>query len=85
MEPKPSRMHLQGQSAESSRQETELQHQQSHSSAIEFGTVEEMLRYDAAQVSPPATLAARLRDALANEPRRRPAWWRRWLPRRRKE
>lgn len=50
--------------------------------ALEFATPEELLRYDAAQVSPPTRLARRLSASLAAEGSPARPWWRRvwsWL------
>jgi hypothetical protein len=47
----------------------------------EFASVEEMLRYDAAQVSPPASLSERLQESIAREPAAKIPWWRRWFSR----
>jgi hypothetical protein len=45
--------------------------------AREFGTVEEMLRHDAAQTQVPPAVGARLRESIAREPAPRASWWRR--------
>ena len=45
----------------------------------EFASVEDMLRYDAAQVSPPGALSTRLQDSIAREPAPKLPWWRRWF------
>lgn len=50
--------------------------------ATEFATVEEALRFDAAQTPVPESVKARLADSVRKEPapqRPRP-WWRRLLP-----
>ncbi len=62
-------------------QTVESQQSQQQSAAREFGSVEEMLRYDAAHTEVPATLKPRLADSLAKEPVLPPRspWWRRWL------
>ena len=45
----------------------------------EFGSVEELLRHDAAQTRVPSELAARVRDSVAREPAPQTGWWRRLL------
>jgi hypothetical protein len=47
----------------------------------EFASVEELLRHDAAQISPPPGLAARVNDSLASEPRPVKSWWKRLFSR----
>jgi hypothetical protein len=44
----------------------------------EFSSVEEMLRFDAAQTQVPEQIGLRLRASLEAEEAPRP-WWRRWL------
>jgi hypothetical protein len=44
---------------------------------VEFTSVEDMLRYDAAHTAPPAAVAERLADSIAREPRPARSWWRR--------
>lgn len=61
---------------------TQVQQHLSQAPALEFATPEELLRYDAAQVTPPARLARRLSASLAGESRPAQPWWRRvwaWL------
>jgi hypothetical protein len=41
----------------------------------EFASVEELLRFDASQVTPPPAIAERLKESLEKEPRQ--PWWRR--------
>ena len=64
---------LQHRAEQESAQEHELASQQE--SAREFGSVEEMLRHDAAQTVVPAAIEARLRESMANEPEPRKSWW----------
>jgi hypothetical protein len=45
----------------------------------EFASVEEMLRQDASQVQPPASIWERLKKNLAETPSAKPSWWRRWF------
>jgi hypothetical protein len=49
------------------------------SGARQFGSVEEMLRYDSSQTSPPSTLETRLIQSIEQEPPARLPWWRRWF------
>ena len=49
---------------------------QNHQAAIEFASVEEMLRFDASQTGVPAAIADRLDASIAQEPPPRPSWWR---------
>ena len=43
----------------------------------EFGSVEELLRYDASQTPPPAAIAERLQASLEAEPPPKRSWWQR--------
>jgi hypothetical protein len=47
----------------------------------EFAGVEDLLRHDREQVTPPKAIAERLKDALKNEPPppARQPWWQRWF------
>ena len=45
--------------------------------ALEFGSPEEMLRHDAAQTDVPARVAERLRESIRQEPPRPKGWLRR--------
>jgi hypothetical protein len=64
----------------SSEQQQKLQQQSEQTQGVrEFGTPEEMLRFDAAQHPPPVALVERLRRSVAQEPTARLAWWKRWL------
>jgi hypothetical protein len=63
---------------------SKLQHRQETAEQItqqperlEFATVEEMIRYDALQTEPPASVAHRVADSIAREPKRDKSWWRR--------
>jgi hypothetical protein len=51
------------------------------SAAQEFGSVEELLRHDAAQITPPPAIAQRLADSTAREPSPARSWWQRWFTR----
>lgn len=60
-------------------EQTETRQQTVQQGGMEFNSVEEVLRHDAAQVSPPARLAKRLGDSIAAEgPPKRPWWKRLW-------
>ncbi|HYV28188.1 MAG TPA: hypothetical protein VFA77_11680 [Candidatus Eisenbacteria bacterium] len=49
-------------------------------SVHEFASVEEMLRYDAAQTKVPSAIATRLQEsAVKKPPPPARSWWRRWL------
>jgi hypothetical protein len=50
---------------------------QTQHTAIEFASVEEMLRHDASQTPVPSAIAERLHDSIALEPQPTRAWWRR--------
>jgi hypothetical protein len=66
-----------------------LQHQQAHEHTSEqqqtaeqqtglaFDSVEELLRHDAANTTPPLSIAARLKVSLEQEPVRKRSWWQR--------
>jgi hypothetical protein len=59
-------------------QASETQSQQK-TSAREFASVEELLRYDAKQTTVPPDIAQRLGRSLEKQPRPARSWWRRWL------
>jgi hypothetical protein len=59
-------------------QVSEIQSQQ-ETSACEFASVEELLRYDAKQTAVPPEIAQRLDRSLQNEPRSPRSWWRRFF------
>jgi hypothetical protein len=60
-------------------QQTAAQEQaQQAQTGVEFKTVEDLLRHDAAQVQPPKSLMTRLQQSLKQEIRP-PAWWKRWF------
>lgn len=44
-------------------------------SGLEFSSAEEMIRFDAAQTTPPPTLARRVEDSVNREPRPKRSWW----------
>ncbi|HUA68526.1 MAG TPA: hypothetical protein VMA13_08255 [Candidatus Saccharimonadales bacterium] len=65
-------------SQEEQQQISETRSQQK-TSAREFGSVEELLRYDTKQTNVPPGIAQRLGRSLQNEPRPAQAWWQRWF------
>ncbi len=48
----------------------------------EFGSVDDLLRYDARQTEPPPAVADRLNESIGREPAPRRSWWSRWFSRR---
>lgn len=59
---------------------TEVQHSAAHQQTVrEFATVEELLRYDAAQVSSPPEVAKRLGRSVAGESKPNRSWWQRFF------
>jgi hypothetical protein len=63
------------QSQEEQRLVSETQSQQ-RTSVHEFGSVEELLRFDAKQTNVPPEIAQRLGRSLQNEPCPARSWWR---------
>ena len=63
----------------------EASHEQSQNvasqSGREFGSVEELLRHDAANTVPPAGLAARVNASVAVEPKPAGSWWKKLFSR----
>lgn len=53
------------------------QQQTANNTAQEFATVEDLLRYDAAQTPTPAGLAERLQKSSADFPKPSRSWWQR--------
>jgi hypothetical protein len=63
-----------------SREEEDIasrQAEQSGAQPAEFETPEELIRHDAARTEVPASVEARLKDSLANEPKPKPGIWKR--------
>ena len=58
-----------------------LEQEQTNSdqNAQEFPSVEELLRQDAAQTPPPASIWERLKKNLGETPSAKPSWWRKWF------
>lgn len=59
------------------KQISEQQQNQQQQAVTEFGSAEEMLRYDAERAVPPPEIARRLQESLAKEVAK--PWWRRWF------
>lgn len=64
--------------SEEQQQVSEAQSQQK-TSAREFASVEELLRYDAKQTNVPPKIAQQLGQSLQNEPHPARSWWRRFF------
>lgn len=58
-------------------QNAEVRLQQAGQTTHDFNTVDELMRFDAADVQPPAAIAERLKRSIALEPKRPQSWWRR--------
>jgi hypothetical protein len=58
-------------------EQTQVQQQSTQQAVLELGSVEEVLRYDAAQVTPPTRLARRLSDSISRECKTARSWWKR--------
>jgi hypothetical protein len=74
MNPDPSKLRQQQESTE---QAEELQGQESSRSGQQFGSVEEIIRFDATQSPPPQVIAERLKESIAQEPAPIRSWWQR--------
>jgi hypothetical protein len=72
MDPKSSKLQSREQQASIVHSESTQQHQ-----GREFDSVEELLRHDAADQHPPASLESRVASSIAREPPPRRAWWQR--------
>jgi transcription initiation factor TFIID subunit TAF12 len=82
MDTKPSKSRLQHQHQQEQTSEQQVTSQtQTHR---EFASVEDLLRYDASQTTPPPAIAERLKTSLGKEPQpgSRQSWWRRLFVRR---
>lgn len=42
---------------------------------LEFSSAEELIRFDAAQTTPPTALDQRVQDSVNREPRPKRSWW----------
>lgn len=78
MNPDPSKLRQQHEQVE---QTASLHAPNSNSTRREFGSVEELIRFDAAQTPAPGSIADRLRESISAEPRPKASWWRRFLGR----
>jgi hypothetical protein len=58
-------------------EQTQVQQDTTAQAVLEFAQPEDVLRYDAAQVTPPPRLARRLSDSIARECRLARSWWKR--------
>jgi len=58
-------------------EQIEARQETSQQTGVEFASAEELLRYDAAQVTPPTRLARRLSDSIARECQSARSWWKR--------
>ena len=58
-------------------QSTQLHAQQEKQTAQQFGSPEEMIRFDSAQTPAPGSIAERLKESIAQEPAPPKSWWRR--------
>lgn len=76
MEPKPPSPRISQQ-----QQTVEQQTIRETRSGLEFGSAEELIRYDAAQTQPSDTLAQRVKEAVDREPMPKRSWWDRLLGR----
>ncbi len=54
--------------------------QRQETRGLQFDSVEELLRHDRAQTSPPPEIPARLSASRAAQPPKPLAWWKRLLP-----
>ena len=60
-------------------QQNAAEQQTQKQSGLEFSTVEEMLRYDAARTEVPGGIERRLHKSAGDLPRPKPAWWKRFF------
>ena len=60
-------------------QQAEVTHQQEQAADTQFDSVEEMIRADVAQNRPSDSVAERLKESIAKEPKPARSWWRRWF------
>ncbi len=80
MEPTPPNPRLKQTPAEATRLDPLQRTEQEGGRA--FDTPEEVLRYDASQVTPPPALETRLKESVAREAPPKLGWWRRLFGRR---
>jgi hypothetical protein len=55
----------------------EIQHA-AQNPGCEFASVDELLRFDAAQVEVPRAIANRLQESVQTEPKTKRRWWQLW-------
>ena len=60
-------------------QTTEQQQTTGQPAGLTFDSVDELLRYDNLQTTPPPSIAERLKISLEQEPRPKRSWWQRLL------
>lgn len=60
-------------------QEQAAEEQAANTSALEFQTVEDLLRHDAAQTAVPPEIARRLSQSIAQPAPPRRSWWRKLI------
>jgi hypothetical protein len=53
--------------------------QTAHQAALEFASVEEMMRHDAQQNPPPPQLAHRVAESVSKLPKPARSWWQKWF------
>lgn len=58
-------------------QTAEQQQTNGQQAGLAFDSVEELLRYDNLQTSPPSSIAERLKISLEQEPKPKRSWWQR--------
>jgi len=58
-------------------QSTEQQQTTGQQAGLAFDSVEELLRYDNLQTTPPPAIAKRLKVSLEQEPKPKRSWWQR--------
>ena len=84
MDTKPSKSRLRHQPEQTAEQTAEQQVTNREQTHREFASVEDLLRCDASQTTPPPAIAERLETSLGEEPPpgSRQTWWRRLFGRR---
>lgn len=75
MDTNPSKSRLQHQQRQEQTSEQQINSQVKRGQ--EFASVEDLLRYDASQITPPPAIAERLRDSLRAEAPPKRSWWQR--------
>ena len=80
MEPNTPHFRLRQEEKTAEHQEGQSVAQQNQGNTREFSSAEELLRFDAAQVTPPPCIVERLQATLAKYPKPEEPWWRRFWP-----